>query len=119
MPPASLSSFGTGSTLICSPNDVYARRFAADGTSQGEDFLVNEALAAFAESRNCADVALADDGSFVVVWQHDNCFSTIDVMARRFDSTGEPRVASFLSQVPVRRIPPDRAFPWAATASMS
>ncbi|MHB0959585.1 MAG: tandem-95 repeat protein [Pirellulaceae bacterium] len=68
---------------------VYARQFTADGAPLGDDFLVNEE-SLFDVFQLNADIALADDGSFVVVWQSDPNYPRMDVMIRRFDATGTP-----------------------------
>ncbi len=46
---------------------VYAQRFAADGTPQGDAVLVNSAYTA--DDQTNPVVAVAEDGRFIVVWQ--------------------------------------------------
>ncbi|MHB9077543.1 MAG: Ig-like domain-containing protein [Pirellulaceae bacterium] len=70
--------------------NVYARRYSATGTALGSDFLVNEVMLSDVRQAS-ADVGLAADGSFVVVWQSDVNDPTVNVMARRFDATGTPQ----------------------------
>ncbi len=76
-------------------NNVYARRFDAAGTPLGSDFLVNDEILD-GVFQDVPDVALADDGSFVVVWQSDLNAPRTDVMGRRFDATGAPLGGEFL-----------------------
>ena len=88
--------------------NVFARRFAADGTPQGDDFLVNEEML-FDVYQDSADVALADDGSFVVVWESDNNPNyDDDVMLRRFDPNGEPLDSEFVIAGPIANSPTAR-----------
>lgn len=64
--------------------DIYGQRFDATGQPQGSEFLVNTTTSA---SQSEPDVAMDDDGDFVVTWF---CRSTDDVLAQRFDTTGTP-----------------------------
>jgi hypothetical protein len=64
--------------------DVFGRRFSPDGTPLGPEFQVNTYTTGF---QYFADVAVNDDGSFVVAWQSDYQ-DYYAVMARRFDSAG-------------------------------
>lgn len=70
--------------LTASGNDIYARRFGADGAPLGDPFRVNNRTVD--QQRRAAVAALADD-SFAVVW--DTATST--VWARRFGADGAPR----------------------------
>src|SRR5436190_7825159 len=61
-------------------SDIFARRFASDGTPQGGEFQVNAPVVDSYEGA----AAVADTASgFVVVWDDYE-----DVFARRFDSSG-------------------------------
>ncbi|HSQ00388.1 MAG TPA: hypothetical protein VL049_24475 [Candidatus Dormibacteraeota bacterium] len=75
--------YGEGSDY----GDVFARRFAKDGTPQGDEFQVNEPVAGSYEG--AAAVAETASG-FVIVWDDYE-----DVFARRFDGTGAPLGDSF------------------------
>lgn len=66
---------------------VAARTFAADGTPDDVQFQVNEATGGFQHN---ADIAVAADGSFVVVWQDDGQQAAQDIFLRTFDSAGDP-----------------------------
>lgn len=66
---------------------VAARPFAADGTPQAVQFGVNVATAGFQHN---ADIAVAADGSFVVVWQDDGQQAAQDIFLRTFDADGDP-----------------------------
>ena len=98
--------------FTASASNVYARRFAADGTPQGSNFLVNESMLS-GVSQGSADVALADDDSFVVIWESDgNPAGGNDVLGRRFDSSGNPLggefvIASLIADDPMARISSD------------
>ena len=82
--------------------DVYGRLFDANGSPQGNEFLVNTS------SNSCAhpSVAAAADGSFVVTWAERDMQARMnqtgwDVYARAFSSAGTGgvvgRVNSFLA----------------------
>lgn len=64
--------------------DVFGRRFRPDGTPIGPEFQVNTYTTGY---QYLADVAVHDDGSFVVVWQSDYQ-GYYSVTARRYDSAG-------------------------------
>ncbi|GMU65556.1 MAG: hypothetical protein AMXMBFR36_18300 [Acidobacteriota bacterium] len=70
--------------------DVQGRRFAADGAPLGSEFKVNDYTTGV---QAVPDVAVAVDGSFVVVWQSSQSPtdpSDRSVQARRFDAAGDP-----------------------------
>lgn len=84
-----------------SPEDVdgfsiRGRVYAADGSPRGEDFQVNDF---FGGHQIEPKVAMADDGSFVVVWTSAESpgddTSSSSIQARRFDASGSPRGAQF------------------------
>jgi hypothetical protein len=70
---------------------IQARRFTSDGTPLGDDIQVNTDTTGV---QDFPDVGVADDGSFIVVWQ--STFSTgsdVDdksIQMRRFDTDGSP-----------------------------
>ncbi|UCH49647.1 MAG: DUF4347 domain-containing protein, partial [Betaproteobacteria bacterium] len=67
---------------------VYARRFAADGTALGNEFLVNTTTT---EIQRRPSIAMANDGSFVIAWHDgDGSLSNFDVHARLYDEFGNP-----------------------------
>ncbi|MDA8015979.1 MAG: hypothetical protein MPN21_00925 [Thermoanaerobaculia bacterium] len=68
-----------------SDDRVMAQRFASDGSKQGAEITVN----APSYDRNDPDVAMATDGSFVVVWK-SYVDPTYEIYSRRFDSNGDP-----------------------------
>lgn len=71
---------------------VFARRFASDGTPQGNEFQVNTHTP---NGQNLSAVAAAG-GGFVVVWgtfAEDGASG--GVLARRYDSSGAPQGAAF------------------------
>ncbi|MFT5091581.1 MAG: VCBS repeat-containing protein, partial [Porticoccaceae bacterium] len=69
------------------PQSVYARRFAADGTALTSEFRVHTTA-----SGSQVDSAIAMDavGNFVIAWEGNGPGDTTGVFARRFDSTGTP-----------------------------
>lgn len=70
--------------------NIYARRYAADGTPRGGAFLVN---AATEGDQDQPAVAMDADGDFIVAWasssQASGSFFS-DIVARRFAAAGEP-----------------------------
>jgi hypothetical protein len=89
----SLDMSGTGSFIITWASDeldpdgwdIYARRYSAAATPEGDEFRVN-GLTDLAQTR--PDVAMDLSGNFVVVWQGERAPGTTDVFARRFDGLG-------------------------------
>jgi hypothetical protein len=67
-------------------DDVYARRFDADGTALGNDFVLNADLD---DHRGMLEVAIHDDGSFMAAWNiHDSDANSSQTFIRRYDATG-------------------------------
>jgi len=73
-----------------SNGNLFARRFNADGSPNGNEFLVTPNTV---PSFMTASVSVAGNGSFVIV--RDNGFNSI-VSGQRFDNTGAPQGSSFL-----------------------
>ena len=74
-----------------SSKDVFARRFAADATPQGNAFQVNTTIES---SQALPDVAIDDKGDFVVVWEgQDN--DDRGIFGRRFLADGTPQGDEF------------------------
>ena len=69
--------------------ELHARRYAADGTPQGQEFLAGATTA----STSYPEAAIADDGSSAVAWQRtDTKAKTSDnVYLQRFDAAGGMR----------------------------
>lgn len=78
-----------------SQNDIFARRFDSSGAAVGLDFQVNALTAGFQLE---PDVAVADNGDFVVVWYALSGFASAPpgIFGRRFASAGTPLGADFL-----------------------
>ena len=74
-----------------SMGDVFARRFAADGTAVTDELRVNEFTTAF---QGAADVALDARGNAVVVWADARGDS--DVFGRRVAASGVPLGSDFI-----------------------
>jgi sugar lactone lactonase YvrE len=66
---------------------VYAQRYGINGAADGDEFQVNSTALGGA---GLTDVAMADDGSFVVVWSGQNLPEghRWDVYAQQYDSSG-------------------------------
>ncbi|HEX2464778.1 MAG TPA: hypothetical protein VHR17_09135 [Thermoanaerobaculia bacterium] len=62
---------------------IFARRFNAAGAFEGSQFQVNSSSGGFHHE---PDVAMSDDGGFVVAWDRDG-----DVFARWFAASGIPQ----------------------------
>ncbi len=72
-------------------NDVFAQRFAADGTAAGGAIPVN---AGTSGDQRDASVAVDPAGNFTVVWGSDSADGNGDAVAcRQFDSSGTPLTA--------------------------
>ena len=76
---------------------VVARRFDADGSGIGDDFIVNTYTTFDQEN---SDVAVAEDGSFVIVWESDPQDGDDEgVFGRRYDADGVPVTDEFAVSV--------------------
>jgi hypothetical protein len=91
---------------------VYAQRYAADGTPDGGEVLVNVFTTG---DQSHPTVAMDNDGNYVIAWQSDaQDGDGLDVYARRFDDSGNPReIEEFLVNTTTAG---DQAAPTAATA---
>ena len=75
--------------------DVMARRYAADGTPLGGEFVVK---ADRDQNQEFLAIAVAPGGEFVVAWQDspaDSSHCPCPIMARRFRSDGTPYAQEF------------------------
>ena len=70
-------------------DQVMAQRFDFNGAKLGAEITVN----APSYDRNSPDVAMAEDGSFVVVWK-SYVNPTYEIYSRRYSSSGNPTTAS-------------------------
>lgn len=69
-------------------SDIYARRFASDGSPLGAAFRVNSTTA---KDQERPDVLMWDDGRFVIAWDsHAQDSSQRTVMAQVYDAAGVP-----------------------------
>jgi hypothetical protein len=66
-------------------SDIYGRRYSASGTPAGGVFMVNAYTAGTQERPG---IAMADNGSFAVVWTRQLALDDIDTYARWFSSSG-------------------------------
>lgn len=67
-----------------SRSGVFAQRFAADGTTLGEEFRINSDTSLW---QGDAAVTALTDGGFVVVWSSEGQSST-EIVGQRFDASG-------------------------------
>ncbi len=71
-----------------SGNGIYAQRYAADGTPQGAEFLVNTTTS---NSQATPKVAMHENGDFVVTWTSNlQDGSSYGVYAQRYQADGVP-----------------------------
>ena len=66
---------------------IFGQRFDASANPVGDEFQVNAIGTA---DQNDAVVAKFSDGGFVVAWEDERAGAAEDVVARRFDSAGNP-----------------------------
>ncbi|MFG0254274.1 MAG: PKD domain-containing protein, partial [Rhodopirellula sp. JB053] len=67
------------------PVDVYARRFGADGTALGNEFVVNTYTSG--EQHN-SSIAVNSSGEFIIVWEGEGQTDNDGIFYRRFNSDG-------------------------------
>jgi uncharacterized delta-60 repeat protein len=72
---------------------VFARRFAADGTALGNEFQVNGYSTN--HQRN-STIAVAQDGSFVIVWEGEGLEDSYGIFGQRYDFAGAALGGNFL-----------------------
>lgn len=69
--------------------NIYARRFNADGSPSGGDFMVNSTTISYLTSGTVPAVGMDSAGNFTVAWEsYDDVNGDDDIYARRFDSSG-------------------------------
>ena len=66
-------------------SDIYAQQFDAGGGAKGDPFRVN---ATTGVSNQSPQIAIDEEGEFVITWESGNLNTGINVYARRFDTTG-------------------------------
>ncbi|EMI55521.1 Cadherin domain protein, partial [Rhodopirellula sallentina SM41] len=67
------------------PVDVYARRFGADGTALGNEFVVNTYVTG--EQHN-SSIAVNASGEFIIVWEGKGASDDDGIYYRRFNADG-------------------------------
>ncbi|MEM9991422.1 MAG: S8 family serine peptidase, partial [Bacteroidota bacterium] len=80
------------------PNDIniLAQRYNSTGIAVGDSILVNSRAA---NTQSKPDVALANDGSFIITWESEDPQGigfNYNIYARRFDSNGQALTSDFL-----------------------
>ncbi len=75
--------------------DIYFQRYNASGVAQGANTRVNSTTA---DIQNNPDVAVNDDGSYVVTWMSNNqdAAGTYGIYAQRYNASGVAQGANFL-----------------------
>ena len=75
--------------------DIYARRYAANGSALGNEFLVNSVDVA--NDQDQPAIAMDSAGNFVVAWRTSSTLdgSSTGVFAQRYDSAGSTVGAAF------------------------
>jgi hypothetical protein len=84
-----------GDPNLAGMDDIHARLYDVNGTSFGEQFLVNTTLTG---AQQYPQAAMNDEGEFVIVWDcqiDPNSESERDIFGRRFDSLGVPLGGEF------------------------
>jgi hypothetical protein len=71
---------------------VYARRYAMDGTPVTGEFRVADGTLG---TQDQPDVAMAPDGSFVVVWRDGAYTNVTDIRGKRYDASGAAQGSDF------------------------
>lgn len=72
---------------------IRVQRFDANGLPRGGEISVSQELAA---NDSDTDIAIATDGSFVVVWDHYNGSNGYDSLARVYNADGSPKTDEFI-----------------------
>jgi Ca2+-binding RTX toxin-like protein len=72
--------------------DVYARRFNAAGIAQGNEFRVNTVAL---NRQFSPDVAMDEDGDFVIAWYSSVSASDYELYAQRYNASGIPKGGEF------------------------
>jgi len=70
--------------------DIYAQRYAADGTPLGGEFRVNPSVSDRYTTKSSPSVGRNATGDFLIAWQ-----SGYDIYARRYDADGTPLGGEF------------------------
>ena len=65
--------------------DIYYRRFGADGSALTVELIANDTTTG---DQGDSSIAMAADGSFVIVWEGEGPGDNNGVFAKRFDATG-------------------------------
>jgi hypothetical protein len=74
-------------------NGIYAQRFNADGTRDGEEFRVNTTTHL---DQQFAAIAATKDGGFVIAWESDGQDGdSYGIYAQRYDASGRPAGGEF------------------------
>lgn len=72
--------------------DIYAQRYAPDGTPRGINFKVNDDTGI--NYNTYPSAAIDDSGNFIIVWL-DRRNGDFDIYAQRYDANGNPQGANF------------------------
>ncbi|MDF2867033.1 MAG: secreted protein of unknown function [Gammaproteobacteria bacterium] len=83
-------------TSSTSSNDIYAQRYAADGSKAGSEFLVNTYTA---DAQQYSVITALSDGGFIITWQSVSQVSStsdFDIYAQRYAADGSKVGNEFL-----------------------
>jgi Ca2+-binding RTX toxin-like protein len=72
--------------------DIYARRYNSDGTTQGNEFKVNT-FSQYAQSNPA--IAIENDGNFTIAWTSGQIGSGDGIYAQAYNSDGTPQGSEF------------------------
>ncbi|NOX37215.1 MAG: hypothetical protein GXO78_06725 [Calditrichaeota bacterium] len=89
--------------------DIYAQRYASDGTPRGPNFRVNDDNSS--ARQRCPSVSLSKEGYFVIAWE-DYRNGNADIYAQRYDLGGIPIGSNF-------KVNDDNGSEWQRTPSIS
>ena len=88
----------TGAEQGLNSSGIYAQRYTADGTAQGNEFRVNSFTGhtVITSSQQFPSVAMDADGDFVISWQSNGQSTNNAIYAQRYNSSGVPVGGEFL-----------------------
>jgi uncharacterized protein YjbI with pentapeptide repeats len=98
----SIASAADGSSIIVWNNGsepfIVAQRYDPYGKPIGDIIEISQTLA---QELSEPDVGMADDGRFVITWDHDNDGGGWGIIARHFNADGTPANNEFIVNAPV------------------
>jgi len=92
-PAVAMDSAGNFVIAWTADNDVYGRSYNASGTPRGNAFMVNVDTD---DTQERPGIAMADNGSFAVVWTRQLAWDDMDAYARWFNPSSGPVTGEIL-----------------------